>query len=79
MRAFLILAALLLSAAAAGAEPCNWGGNRPAIDTMPRNITPGGTVIRCRQDDVVVRHPDGTSTAMKAWTFGVAKGERPVR
>lgn len=75
MRAVIIAttAAMLLTAAGAGAQECRFGNNRPAIDTMDRNITPGGTVIACTQRTLTVTTPSGARRDMKMWAFQKAK------
>lgn len=74
MRAAIIAtAALMLTTAGVQAEECRFGNNRPAIDTMDRNITPGCTVIACTQRTVTVTTPSGRERDMKMWTFQKAK------
>ncbi len=72
MRTILIIASMML-VTAVQAEECRFGTNRPAIDTMPRNITRGGTVIACEQKTIAVHTPSGDQREMKMWTFQKVK------
>ncbi|MBN9007157.1 MAG: hypothetical protein J0H40_17300 [Rhizobiales bacterium] len=69
MRSLLILAALIVTTAVAHAEQCRFGSNRPAIDTMERRITPGGTTISCDMKTVTMQAPSGRRHDVKVWTF----------
>lgn len=69
MRAVIVTAAVLLLTTGAQAEPCQFGTNRPAIDTVDRNITPGGTVIACTQRTVTMTTPSGRQRDVQIWTF----------
>ena len=73
MRAILIL---LLMTGAAAAEPCQFGTNRPAIDTMTRNHAPGANVATCTQREVPMTRPDGSVRPMRVWSFDVKPGDR---
>ncbi|MES2600427.1 MAG: hypothetical protein V4602_06425 [Pseudomonadota bacterium] len=75
MRTILILAGavLVLTTAGVQAEKCSFGDNRPAIDTMDRNITPGGTTVACEQRTVTMTTPSGRERDVKMWTFQKAK------
>lgn len=73
MRTILILAAALALTTAAQAEPCQFGTNRPAIDTMDRNIIPGGTTVACEQRTVTMTTPSGRERDVKMWTFQKTK------
>lgn len=74
MRLVLTFAgAALALTTAAQADPCQFGSNRPAIDTMDRNITPGGTVVACTQRNVTVTTPSGRERDVKVWEFQKAK------
>jgi hypothetical protein len=73
MRTIMVLAAALALTTAAQAEPCQFGSNRPAIDTMDRNITPGGTTIACIQRTVTLQTPSGRERDVKMWTFQKTK------
>ncbi len=55
------------------AEPCMFGSNRPAIDTMTRHLTSGATVIACDQKAIPMVRPAGEVRPMKTWSFGVVK------
>ncbi|TKT71405.1 hypothetical protein YH63_008255 [Afipia massiliensis] len=72
MRAIIIVASMVF-ATIAQAEECRFGDNRPAIDTIPRNITPGGTIIACEQKTITVTPPSGNKRDMKMWTFQKVK------
>ena len=74
--AILLLAALvgLAGIQETAAEPCVFGSNRPAIDTMTRRLTPGATVIACDQKTVPMVRPAGEVRPMRVWSFGVVKG-----
>jgi hypothetical protein len=69
MRNLLILAALIITPAGANAEHCRYRSNRPAIDTMERHITPGGTTIGCDMKTVTMQTPAGRQHDVKIWTF----------
>ncbi|MBN9007561.1 MAG: hypothetical protein J0H40_19360 [Rhizobiales bacterium] len=73
MRCLLILAALVVTTAGAHAEQCRFGSNRPAIDTMERHITPGGTTIGCEMKTVTMQSPSGRQHDVKVWTFQKTK------
>lgn len=69
----LAISMTLFACGSVAAEPCVFGTNRPAIDTMKRNITPGGTVIVCEMKTVTMRTPSGNQREVKIWTFQKAK------
>jgi hypothetical protein len=73
MRSLLILAALVVTTTGAQADECRFGTNRPAIDTMDRHITPGGTVVACSQRTVTMTTPSGRQRDVKVWEFQKAK------
>lgn len=73
MRTILILAGALALTTAAQAEECRFGTSRPAIDTMDRNITPGGTTVACEQRTVTMTTPSGRERDVKMWTFQKTK------
>lgn len=69
----IIIIAFMVFATIAQAEECRFGDNRPAIDAMPRNITPGGTIIACEQKTIAVTTPSGGKRDTKMWVFQKVK------